>query len=90
MTLSPRMELTGPHFCATMYTAYRVDLNTLDEKGKFSATFQDFFLLFKSDKIGSIWIKPDQLTGPHFCTTMNTAYRVDQNTRSAKHAGRTR
>ena len=42
MTLSPRMELTGPHFCATMYTAYRVDLNTLEKEGKFLAIFQDF------------------------------------------------
>ena len=84
MTLSPRMELTGPHFCATMYTAYRVHLNTLDEEGKFLATFQDFFLSFKSDKIGSIWIKQDQLTGPLFCATMNTTNRVDLNTLDEK------
>ena len=51
MTLSPRMELTGPHFCATMYTAYRVDLNTLDEEGKFSATFQDFGIAIRIFKV---------------------------------------
>ena len=45
------MELIGPHFCATMYTAYRVDLNTLDKEGKFLPTFQDFAIAIRIFKV---------------------------------------